>query len=86
MHHCSGGKIIYNTCTSNRGNDVLCNEQGEKVVVFGIISVKSSDIVTKMSVNPNLRLKRWEHYQIFIHNTQLLDPDSKMRLRIWMQQ
>ena len=51
------------------------------MVVFGIISVKTSDFATKVSVNPNLRLKRWKNYQIFIHDTQLLDPDSKLRLR-----
>jgi len=32
MYHYSGGNIIYNTSTSNKGKDVLCNKQTENVV------------------------------------------------------
>jgi len=49
-------------------------------LVFGIISVKLSDFASKVSVNPNPRLKSWENYQIFIHDTHLPGPDSKLRL------
>jgi len=34
MYHCSRGKLIYNTSTSNTGKDVLCNKQAENVVTW----------------------------------------------------